>query len=472
MLGMARSLCAALMLAILGACQGPGDTLNAPLVRGADGAADFGANYGFELVSSGRTGEHLVLLAFSGGGKRSAAFAHGALEGMRRMPVGRTTLLDQVDYISAVSGGSFPAVHYGLYREDSFSTFREDFLDRDINAYIYGTYLLPWHWEWVVRSDVGTNDRMARVYDTLMFRGATFGDLARRGPPLVSVNATDIANGVPFPFLGTTFGLICSDLNAFPLARAVAASNGFPVLFSAITLRNHADRCGTARPRTAPPREWSDLDGEAERRAQFARLAERYADPARQPWVHLLDGGISDNLALRGLLYIFLRLQDEPEALRSLASRTRRVIVISVDGEAAQDPQIARQRSFGGLSQILGAVSGTQIDAYNFETRLVMRRQVADVVERLRAERCRTATRVEQRNCRDVDGAFVHLSLADVGDESLRTRLQMIPTGLTIPRADVDALLEQGINAVTGNARIRELLAADVSQLSAARDAR
>ena len=44
-------------------------------------------------------------------------------------------LLDEVDYIASVSGGSFPAMHYGLFRETSFETFPAEFLKRDIEAY-------------------------------------------------------------------------------------------------------------------------------------------------------------------------------------------------------------------------------------------------------------------------------------------------------------------------------------------------
>jgi hypothetical protein len=69
--------------------------------------------------------------------------------------------------------------------------------------------------------------------------GATFADLYRRGRPQVSINATDISFGSPFGFLPQTFDVICADLAALPIARAVAASNGFPVLFGPVTLRNY-----------------------------------------------------------------------------------------------------------------------------------------------------------------------------------------------------------------------------------------
>src|SRR5664279_3077002 len=64
--------------------------------------------------------ENLVVLAFSGGGTRAAAFSYGVLEELRRIEIvgakGRKTrLLDEVDVITGVSGGSFTALAYGLY---------------------------------------------------------------------------------------------------------------------------------------------------------------------------------------------------------------------------------------------------------------------------------------------------------------------------------------------------------------------
>src|SRR5271166_6715232 len=131
------------------------------------------------------------------------------------------SLLDEVDYIAAVSGGSFPAMHYGLYRDESFKTFSSDFLKRDVNAFVYGIILLPRKWEWLINPLFGTNDAMAAVYDRLMFHGATYADLAKQGLPMISVEATDIAGGIAFPFNQRSFDLLCSNLSSLPVSRAV-----------------------------------------------------------------------------------------------------------------------------------------------------------------------------------------------------------------------------------------------------------
>ncbi len=470
-----RRLSACLLVSVLlGACQSLEVRMNDPLPMTAAGEPDFAGNYGPETLlrsiendgeaSPAGLSDALVFVTFSGGGKRSAAFAHGALRGLRAMPVrppgsAGWTMLQDVDYIAGVSGGSFPAAHYGLYRERHFETFRSEFLTRDINSYIFGIYLLPWNWDWLANPLVGTNDYMARVYNELMFRGATYADLGRRGAPLISVNATDVVNETTFAFLGGTFGVLCSDLNSFPIARAVAASNGFPVLFSPITLENHAARCRGQRPPTAPPPTWAEPANVTSRRAELARLVNVYADPEVTRWVHLMDGGIADNLALRGLLNIFTAQTDNSQAFRRLARRTRRIFILSVDGEAAADRALGRQRVVTGIGQVLSAVSSTQIDAYNFETLAVTRDKVEHLVRLFRDLRCADAPTIAGRPCSDVQGEFVHVSLGGIEDPVWRARLQAIPTGLTIPDADVDALVQYGEQLVRDHPRIRALAA-------------
>jgi len=456
------ALSATVALLLLWGCQTTQVPTNQPLPQNQQGTPVYSGGYALLPMLQRPHGEIVFIMAFSGGGKRSAAFAHGVLRGLRQIPVvegGRTrSLLDELDYIAAVSGGSFPAMHYGLYHDKSFETFPSEFLKVDINAYVYGTYLLPWNWEWLVNPFYGTNDRMAEIYDRLMFHGATYADLLRQGLPLVSINATDITNGISFSFTQPTFDLICSDLSSFPVARAVAASNGFPVLFSPITLTSHTPDCRGVRPPTAAPAEWAEKPDALSRRALLARAANRYLDPERTKYVHLLDGGISDNLALRGVVNGGIALDVTTDAFRRVAMKARRVLVLSVDGQSAPDPSLSKQRVVTGLSQIFGAVSGTQIDAYNFETLILTDSELRQLVENLRKVRCAQARVIEGHDCADVRGALVHISLASIPDPQERQRLQSIPTGLTIPDEDVDLLASSGEQLVQQNDTIRRLI--------------
>ncbi len=406
----------------------------------------------------------LVLVSFSGGGKRSAAFGHGALRAMRGIPVpdgrgGTSPLIEEVDLLSGVSGGAFPAAHVALHGARSFETFPAEFLNQDINAYILGTFLLPWHWEWLVNPLYGTNDRMAEVYDRLMFRGATFADVAARRRPALSVNATDIAIGLPFGFTPGSFDLLCSDLGRFPLARAVAASNGFPGLFTPITLANHRGTGCLVPPPPRPDRAAMRADL---RLRQLADTFDRYLDPERTEWVHLMDGGIADNLALRGILNALLVIEAEPESFAAALRPLRRILVISVDGQAATDPALSRRRVVGGLLEVFSAVSGTQIDNYNLETLSLAQSQIGRLVDRIRRLRCEEGPVVAGHACGDVEGLLLHVALADYPEEATRRRLQAIPTGLTIAPAFVDALVAAGERMVTEDAALRRFLAETV----------
>ncbi|BDG71015.1 patatin-like phospholipase family protein [Roseomonas fluvialis] len=445
----------ALVLALLG-CTDMERAINPPLAAGARNAG-----YGLEDVNAaGGRSDLLIFVAFSGGGKRSAAFGHGALRGMRGVPITRggvsSTLLEEVDQVAGVSGGSFTATHYALYGARSFDTFPNEFLYRDIAAYVWGTYLLPWQWGWLVDPAVGTNDRMAEVYDALMFRGATFRDLQARSRPRLSINATDLATGSPFPFLPHAFDVICSDLSRFSLARAVAASNGFPLLFTPITLANHrGPDCAAPLPgnlATMP------MLAEYNRRRVIEVVA-RMADRERTPWLHLLDGGISDNLALRVTVnFALLGGVDEPRFAAAMLP-VRRMLMISVDGQSATDPALSRQRMANGVVQILDAVSGGQIDNYNLETLAVTAVEVERMVERQRANRCAHAPVIDGHRCDDVAGRLVHVSLADVRDPALRDRLRRVPTGLTLPREDVDALVAAGEGVIRESRPLADFLA-------------
>ncbi|HKY95730.1 MAG TPA: patatin-like phospholipase family protein [Kiloniellales bacterium] len=405
----------------------------------------------------------LLILAFSGGGKRSSAFSYGALAAMRELQVvggaAPHSMLSDIDLISSVSGGTFTSMYYGLHREKLFTDYEDDFLRVDIDSYIYGIYLLPWNWDWLVNPLVGTNDYMAKVYDDHMFHGATYADLIKNGRPMIMADATDVTYGRVFSFIQDTFDLICSDLATFPLARATAASNGFPVLFSPITLISYTKDCkGRVPAWFAASKEAVEQDPDS-RLAAAAKQAEEYLNDKETWYVHLLDGGIVDNLALRGLINSMLLMFDNPQAAVDRGfHKWRRVLVVSVDGEGDQDTSWARQRQVTGFGQILANVSGAQIDEYNFETLILAKEEVENFGTFLAKLRCAHEATIDGYRCDDVESSFVHLSLRDVTDESVRQRLEAIPTGLTVSEEDLKLLIESGRNAVMDSKEIRAAL--------------
>ena len=108
--------------------------VNPPLAK-----YDSSAGYRFEKLEQGSSSDELfVILALSGGGTRAAALSYGVLEALRDTKIQwknqRISLLDGIDVISSISGGSFPAAYYALYGSRIFEEFPDRFLYRPIQS--------------------------------------------------------------------------------------------------------------------------------------------------------------------------------------------------------------------------------------------------------------------------------------------------------------------------------------------------
>jgi NTE family protein len=289
---------------------------------------------------------------------------------------------------------------------------------------------------------------MARIYDELLFQGADYGELAELGRPFLAVQATDFANEEPFVFGQDTFDWICSDITTLPIARAVAASNGFPILFSPISLHNYAHDEENACKRPEWVNRYLAIEDELSRRRHLALLASSYLDKRDEAYVHLLDGGVSDNLALRGLIQMMAPTAEENAIDHESLNKLRHVLIVSVDGQAEPDRALSEVPYLDSVFRVVGAVTSTAIDRYGFETLIHAREMTRRLAQGLARRDCPAADIDLPKSCRIIDDHFAHVSLADLADDERRRALAAIPTGLTIEDADVDALVEAGRDAV------------------------
>src|SRR5687767_1448897 len=101
-----RALAMAICTATLAAC---GSTNNNPINQPLDALALQGSAAATREAES-YYDETVIALSFSGGGMRASAFSHGVLSGLAEASMrgrgGPVSLLERVDIISGVSGGS------------------------------------------------------------------------------------------------------------------------------------------------------------------------------------------------------------------------------------------------------------------------------------------------------------------------------------------------------------------------------
>jgi NTE family protein len=303
----------------------------------------------------------MVALFFSGGGTRAAALSYGVLKQLAATQVVNTghsyRLLDKVRVISAVSGGSFTAAYYCLYHDRIFSEFEGDFLKRDINAALLKEALNPAYWPKLFSPYYGRSDLAAELYDKILIHGATFGDLGPDGGrPRLILNATDMANGEQFPFVPEHFELIGSDLNSYPISRAIAAASAFPLLLSPITLKNYRGEPGVLHPDIFPVGEV----GDGSRRNALVQDAFRsYGDYRNNPYIHLVDGGASDNLGLEALIDADLEFGGMEKLIEQTlhAGPPRKFVVIVVNASVQRRIQLSKTEAVPGVASELGRLA-------------------------------------------------------------------------------------------------------------------
>jgi len=430
--------------------------VNAPIA-----SQDLAKGYRLQRVKADpdNPGDVLVILTLSGGGTRAAALAYGTMEALRdvklRMGGRSRRLLDEVDVINAVSGGSIVAAYYAVHRDGLFRDFETRFLKRDVERQLRIELLanLPR----LAGSQFSRGEVLAEYFDRELFDGATYADLARGSMrPFVVINAAALATGARFPFTQAQFDLLCSDLGSVTLGRAVAASAALPPFFNTITLESFAGTCGPV----SLPGIAASADRAARTRIVRLEEARAYLDRARRPHVHLVDGGLIDNLGLRVAGDFAVEQGGFFELVDALGYRdVTHVVFISVNAETDPNYAIDQSADTPNFFQTLNAL------------KLPGRAHSFEVAEQLRSSLETWRDEVKKRRPIKpgaVGGAageagpqfyFIDVSLQAIEDENERNGFQSIPTALTLDPEAVDRLRAIARKLLLGSPDFKKLVA-------------
>ncbi len=370
----------------------------------------------------------LLMASFSGGGTRAAALAYGVLEMLNEhtiKPDSAGSMLDELDYISAVSGGSFTAAYYALFGKRLFSDYRTKLLEKDLHAEIRHQFISSNALRRISSEQYGISDLLADYYDHEIFEQKTLADLLANEDLVVDINAVDISRGTRFSFNKSQLRTICTDPDSISVGRAVAASSAVPVLFSAITLRNYADQCQDTVP------DWIlqalEKPNQNSRRMDEARRILSYMKPGKRKYIHLLDGGLADNLGVRASIARTLTAGSLKQALDSRGlGHTSTIVYIVVD--AANWPPVTMDETANHppLESIISAATSAPIVQYNIETLNLLRQQFA------------------QWSAETGGKAYViHLSFEQLPTEQ-RDKMLAMPTTLALAPEQVEDVIQSG----------------------------
>jgi len=436
-----RSLIFVLSL-LAGACATTTAPINAPL-----------GGLRAEIEGRAPVGDDLIVLALSGGGARAAAFHLGVLQGLReaRGRDGRP-LSEHIALITSVSGGSVLAAYYGLHGDEGLDGFDEAYLARRWRVRGPGS---PFGWADALRGGMNGPRQLRAWLADNVYGEATIGDI-RQGPRVI-INATDLYNSTPFAFTQFFFDGLCSDVRQVPVADAVAASMAVPVAFRPVLLQSYAARCDG--PPAWVPRVIADRSAaENVRQAAFAFRNYRGDTRAAQHYLHLVDGGVADNLGMLSL-QVMRAGEGAPAPLTAReALQARRVLFLVVNAEyirprtfqgEATDAIGAYEMLYSPLDVATEVSKRASVDTW--------RAQLPEYQRVLRDWRCSVPEDVLRVNwrCEDIALSMDVITFRDMAPGEYEALFDTA-TDVSLPRDTVDALTRAGRGVVGRNAALAE----------------
>jgi NTE family protein len=477
---MTGRLAAGVLLMVLAACAAP--TRNVELT-----VLDDNAGYRFHTINHGTRDVTLVVMTMSGGGTRAAALATGALRGLQAATFAdQTPLAGEIDILSSVSGGSVTAAYFARHGYDGLAQLEHDFLRQDIIGDLFAAGLNPINLARLPTPSYARIDWLIAAFRKRLFaQDVRYRALLQNqtNQPYLILNAGDVTAETPFPFTQDRFDLICSDLLDMELSQAVAASAAFPGALTALTLTNYAPCAAQeeAWPDHPPLRIINPLstsvsdNPQARRRAvrEWGYLNRAYPDdyldaageidnsrpPRRKDWqralpvdarrqyIHLLDGGTTDNLGLSEPLYLvsasnaqaLVRGQDGAlkNVVQAICERDiRTILFVVVNARADQQSALDRSATPPGIFSTIVGTTSSAIDGTTYG--------LLDRLDTVTKDLVRLNRSCDPQAVEDLVVLSVPVDFDFIDDPVCRATFQNMATSWALPGAAVDALLDAG----------------------------
>jgi NTE family protein len=264
--------------------------------------------------------------------------------------------------------------------------------------------------------------------------------------------------GIRLAFNQDSFDVICSDVSKFPVARAAAASSAVPILLTPVTLRNYAGSCGFMLPESLETilRE-QDI---TTRQFHFLNNVRPYLEVDKTKYIHLVDGGVADNLGLRAALDRVLALGGVWETLKYVGlENTHKVVFIVVNAET----EVSRSWSLFGkppaFAAMLNSYSSISITRYNYETVMLLRESFYRWNEEIQKNRCAgNPVSTEPGACGDIKFYLIEVKFDALKDEAERHYFKSLPTSFKLSEEQVDNLRDAAHRILTQSGEFRQLL--------------
>ncbi|KES12918.1 hypothetical protein SASC598P14_005270, partial [Snodgrassella alvi SCGC AB-598-P14] len=169
-----------------------------------------------------------------------------------------------------------------------------------------------------------------------------------------------------------------------------------------------------------------------------------YQDSQKRPYIHLLDGGLTDNLGLRSLLdttelYSNKTLYDQLES-----ANIHKIIIINVNAQTQRKNEIDSSASVPGTTEVVRALTSIPIEKYSEDTQ----HQFQKYVDWWNENRSEGTPRVY----------YISVNLLDLPSSPLRDKVIHIPTTFYLARSEVNNLRKAAKELLAQSAEYHRLI--------------
>jgi len=250
------------------------------------------------------------------------------------------------------------------------------------------------------------------------------------------------------------------------LSRAAAASSAVPVVLSSITIKNYGGTCNYTPPGWAKPfLESAEPPRPAARALRSIKAEQSFTDSVHRPYLHLVDGGVSDNVGMRSVL-------DSLEILESLhligrptpLDSAKRIIVFIVNSLSSPPTNWDESETPPGTVDILLKAAGTPIDAFSYESVELLRDTAAlwQAMRRIRNSEAYAANKdpavAAALRVPDAEIYAIDVSFPALKDKAELDYLNRQPTSFVLPAEAVDRLRAAAGTIIMASPEFQRLL--------------
>lgn len=163
---------------------------------------------------------------------------------------------------------------------------------------------------------------------------------------------------------------------------------------------------------------------------EMQEILASYQDSKKRPFLHLVDGGLTDNLGLSAFTDSYDLIGKEGLYKTALATKLKHIVIISVNAQNEVTSEIDQSANIPKTIDVVNTIVNVPIDR-NTQTTLRRFRELTDEWDK---------TMSKQPADKRVELHFVSIGLKDLPESPLKQEVLNINTSFYLPNKDINKL--------------------------------